>query len=445
MDPCGHLFCDECIREWLKTKDTCPVSRMKIMISQLNNPPHMVTNMLDKLQVKCPACKLVIKRGTWDHHQKKVCQIPCSLGCSAILTRETIDAHLINDCPCRLVKCPSSDIGCTAQDTFENISKHAEACKFNQMRDVVSSLLSKINNLTNHIQQQNTCIEQLLKPTIILSHDQEVCCLTTLHDNRLVSGGAAITAWDVDTRNREVFAFKSLVTTLFTLYDGRLVGGTFGGDLHLWDANDGTHVGSLFGHTCIVKALSTLGDGRLISGGYDKFMCIWDLEAGTHNKIRSGHNGSVLTIIPILNSLSFATGGEDGTIRVWASTFHCEVTLLGHTRSVTSLATTPLGDLLISGSKDHTIRVWNLSSFTCVKVLCGHTKGVSSLSMLDDERIVSGGMDKTIRIWDIHSGVCIKVLTGHSAGINSMVTLQDGRLASASDDNTIRVWGVKDL
>ena len=72
------------------------------------------------------------------------------------------------------------------------------------------------------------------------------------------------------------------------------------------------------------------------------------------------------------------------------------------------MSVAPLHDqkTLASGSSDKTIRLWDLTTGTCVKTLKGHINDVNSVALLHDNKtLASGSDDKTIRLWDLASAL----------------------------------------
>lgn len=82
----------------------------------------------------------------------------------------------------------------------------------------------------------------------------------------------------------------------------------------------------------------------------------------------------------------------------------------GHTRSVTSVIFSPSGRKLASGGKDGTIRLWDVTTGTHLKT---HTKeGVSCIVFSSDRRtFATGEQDGPPRLWDIATGKLCQVLT----------------------------------
>ena len=64
--PCDHLFCNECITQWLKGgQKTCPVDQEKLTLNALKQPSRMMRPLINKLTLKCKnytqGCKLMSK------------------------------------------------------------------------------------------------------------------------------------------------------------------------------------------------------------------------------------------------------------------------------------------------------------------------------------------------------------------------------------------------
>ncbi|XP_077589382.1 ligand of Numb protein X 2b [Stigmatopora nigra] len=52
--PCEHTYCFECLSNFLKDKDFCPVDRQRLQLQQCRPSTLLVRNLLDKLAVMCP-------------------------------------------------------------------------------------------------------------------------------------------------------------------------------------------------------------------------------------------------------------------------------------------------------------------------------------------------------------------------------------------------------
>jgi len=183
------------------------------------------------------------------------------------------------------------------------------------------------------------------------------------------------------------------------------------------------------------------------------------LSSSTPHLAMTGHAGWVRSVAVLPRPTGrhwLATGGDDGTVRLWDPNTGRPVgpTLIGHTGPVYSVVALPRPDgwWLVTGSAKGSVRLWDPDSGTPVgSVLTGHTGPVSSIVVLPrpDGRhwLVSGGYDGTVRLWDPGSGTLIgSVLTGHTGPVNAVAVLPrpDGRhwLVSGGYDGTVRLWDI---
>ncbi|XP_048031687.1 ligand of Numb protein X 2b [Megalobrama amblycephala] len=52
--PCGHTYCFQCLSNFLRDQDFCPVDRQRLQLQQCRASSLLVRNLLDKLAVLCP-------------------------------------------------------------------------------------------------------------------------------------------------------------------------------------------------------------------------------------------------------------------------------------------------------------------------------------------------------------------------------------------------------
>ena len=83
--------------------------------------------------------------------------------------------------------------------------------------------------------------------------------------------------------------------------------------------------------------------------------------------------------------------------------------LPGHVESVTSLAFSLDGALLVSGSFDNTIRLWDIRTGGIVKSFLGQG-WAHSLSISPDTLTIASGSVHDVRLWNVSTGECICVI-----------------------------------
>jgi WD40 repeat protein len=123
-----------------------------------------------------------------------------------------------------------------------------------------------------------------------------------------------------------------------------------------------------------------------------------------------------------------------------------ELSLLGHSSAVYTVAYDAEGKHLITASEDGTARIWDAVSGQERIILRGHDGAVNGAAFSPDGQFAAtAGADTTVRIWDANTGEQLHVLDQHSAAVNSVAFSPDGRyIVTASDDQTARVWRVTD-
>lgn len=135
-----------------------------------------------------------------------------------------------------------------------------------------------------------------------------------------------------------------------------------------WDSADFQRVRSYKGHTDIVNALdcSYKAEGiqgtqdLLASASDDGTVKIWDTrQSKFSSSFKLGYQ--VMSIAFSKNNEILFFGGLDNSIRALNLRTHkLEYTLLGHTDTVTGLALSNRGDLLLSNAMDNTVRTWDV-------------------------------------------------------------------------------------
>eukprot|EP01065_Artemidia_motanka_P013111 TRINITY_DN17227_c0_g1_i1.p1 TRINITY_DN17227_c0_g1~~TRINITY_DN17227_c0_g1_i1.p1 ORF type:complete len:614 (+),score=140.47 TRINITY_DN17227_c0_g1_i1:77-1918(+) len=172
---------------------------------------------------------------------------------------------------------------------------------------------------------------------------------------------------------------------------------------------------------------------------------------GPLNSFR-GHSGRVWDVCRVSDTTA-VTASADGSLKVWdtsdalAATPSVRVvcTLQGHRADVYSVRAHPGGSFVASGGYDGTVRLWNLEQQREVRVFTAHKQAVTSVAFNHyGNMVVSGSKDGSVRFWDVASGVCLLTVKAErvapSAVTSVDLSLNGSTLLVGHQDSSNRLW-----
>ena len=130
----GHSFCRECIQNWQRAHNTCPVDRGIISRPLVRN--LAVDGVIRKKIIKC----LSTASGP---------------GCSWTGAVAELEGHM-RDCPMKVVVCPFQSRGCILRTYKGELDGHLTICPFRTERCHSCGLDIPINDLRVHAEE---CVE----------------------------------------------------------------------------------------------------------------------------------------------------------------------------------------------------------------------------------------------------------------------------------------------
>ncbi|CAI0389667.1 unnamed protein product [Linum tenue] len=147
--------------------------------------------------------------------------------------------------------------------------------------------------------------------------------LAWLHSDQTILGSCTdmggVRLWDVRSgKIVQTLETKSSVTSAEVSQDGRYITTADGSTVKFWDAN---HFGLVksYNMSCTVESasLEPKYGNKFIAGGEDMWVHVFDFHTGQEIACNKGHHGPVHCVRFSPGGESYASGSEDGTIRIW--------------------------------------------------------------------------------------------------------------------------------
>ncbi|EGC37911.1 hypothetical protein DICPUDRAFT_149441 [Dictyostelium purpureum] len=128
----SHIFCDSCIKEWLKTQTTCPSCRNFIFYDNLAKN-RLVNNLIGNLKIHCPD------------------------GCCETITIDELESHL-KCCEKRYVKCPQGNCG---NIRLSSLDEHLNNCRYNYINNCLYRNGNQERQIIQEIKEERKKIKEL--------------------------------------------------------------------------------------------------------------------------------------------------------------------------------------------------------------------------------------------------------------------------------------------
>ncbi|XP_051157551.1 transducin beta-like protein 3 [Leptopilina boulardi] len=207
-------------------------------------------------------------------------------------------------------------------------------------------------------------------------------------------------------------------------------------------------------------ALST-DNLSLITQHKSSLFKLWSWEETKLKKMwKSIHQGPVTQISFFDGDILMASGGSDGSVRLWNIEHQsCTHNLKGIQGVISVLEFHPDSEkeLLFAAGDDTKIHGWNIKTGQKKLLLNGHFSKITSISFHEDGiHMLSSGRDKVLVLWDILKGTSLKVLPVYEGIEGAFIIPSEAVLpnslknksseiyaACAGEKGVIKIWKMK--
>jgi guanine nucleotide-binding protein subunit beta-2-like 1 protein len=269
--------------------------------------------------------------------------------------------------------------------------------------------------------------ENLQLRGILKGHNGWVTCIATSAENpdMILSGSRdkKVFIWNLTREEgnygqpkRSLSGHSHFVQDIVISSDGQFaLSGSWDGTLRLWELNYGTTTRRFVGHTKDVLSVAFSADNRqIVSGSRDKTIKLWNTLGECKYTIdEQGHTEwvSCVRFSPNIQNPIIVSAGWDKLVKVWNLT-NCKLrtNLVGHTGYVNTVTVSPDGSLCASGGKDGTARLWDLNEG---KHLYSLDAGdiIHSLVFSPTRYWLCAATQSGIKIWDLETKSVVADLT----------------------------------
>lgn len=196
-----------------------------------------------------------------------------------------------------------------------------------------------------------------------------------------------------------------------------------------------------------VTWLGFSSNGRyLATGGEDGSLKLWDPGNGQPKQTFAGQGDGLHAANFLPDGKSVVTVSAENVLRYWAvGTAQPVKTVNDHARNLWAVEVSPDGALLATGAADRKIvRLVEPQSGTLKRMLSQHASWVRAVDFSPDSKSLAVSCwDDTVKVWNVATGEARQTLAAPSNTVDGVIFSPDAKfLAAAGQGKVVKIWDI---
>jgi len=259
------------------------------------------------------------------------------------------------------------------------------------------------------------------------------------------SSGKELLIVDVKTLS-PVFSYPQLPNTLSSLVflrDGMLVTARIDGQVNYWDPAGGTMLKSITAHTKGISDFAITHSGMLAIVTLDNMIKLFDPAEGEDVKVIDPSPDVISSMALHPDGKTMAVGYRSGNVVFYDSAM-VQMATLGDIREMpTIIAFSSDGRFLATGGTDGTLRVWQSEGWRFMGSQSVQGGAVTSIAFDPAQRwIASTADDSTLRVFDLATMSAVKTLRQEGSAFSTVFFPAEQSMITGSSNGALDLWTV---